>query len=125
MIQIETGSPEGVVVATAIGRVSASDYTENLIPALDKARADADKLRLLLVLGPDFEGYEGEAALEDAKLGIHNWTSFDRIGLVTDHEAYATLAKAMGFLMPGEVRAFPVADLAAARAWVGSGPTDV
>jgi hypothetical protein len=124
MIEIESGSPEGVVVATASGRVTASDYAERLIPALEPARTGSDKLRMLLVLGPDFEGYEGEAALEDAKLGIDHWTSFDRIGLVTDHEAYATLTKAIGFLMPGEVRSFHVADLDEARRWVTSGTTE-
>jgi hypothetical protein len=122
VIRVDHRGLPGVIVAEGVGEITADDYTDRLIPAIENAsKQGAGKLRLLLVLGPDFEGYEGGAALEDAKLGIHHWSSFERIGLVTDHEGYATAAKALGFLMPGEVRTFPVARLDEAREWVGAG----
>ena len=123
MMRIDQTAPPGVVIAEGVGEITADDYKDSLIPAIEEASAGDAKLRLLLVLGPEFEGYEGGGALEDAKLGMQHWTSFERIGLVTDHEAYATLARALGFLMPGEVRTFPTADLSQARDWVGAGPT--
>jgi hypothetical protein len=125
MMRIEQSDLPGVIVAEGVGEITASDYTDRLIPAIEAAaQSGASKLRMLLVLGPDFEGYEGGAAVEDAKLGIHHWTSFERIGLVTDHEGYATAARGLGFLMPGDIRTFPVAALDEAREWVGVESTD-
>jgi hypothetical protein len=37
---------------------------------------------------------------------------------VTDVEWLGTATKAMGFMMPGEVRVFPNAELEAARDWL-------
>jgi hypothetical protein len=118
MIDIETGEKPNVIVAKASGTVTADDYASILIPAIEQASAAGEKLRFLFVLGPGFDGYEGAAALDDARMGLHHWTSFERIGLVTDHEAYRGLAKAFGFLMPGEVRVFTLAGRADAEDWI-------
>jgi SpoIIAA-like len=107
MIDIETGEKPNVIVAKASGTVTADDYASILIPAIEQASAAGEKLRFLFVLGPGFDGYEGAAALDD-----------ERIGLVTDHEAYRGLAKAFGFLMPGEVRVFTLAGRADAEDWI-------
>ena len=118
MIKLLDGMPKNVVVASATGHVSEDDYEDVLIPAVKAALEDSDKIRLLYVLGEEFEGYEAEAALDDAKMGMHLWTSFDRIGLVTDHGAYRTMTKAFGFLMPGQVRTFTNNQLEEAKVWV-------
>ena len=118
MIQIDDSAPEGVVIAEASGRVTARDYSEMLMPAIERAASSAEKIRFLYVLGADFDGYEGEAAMDDARLGIEHWSSFERIALVSDHDAYRGLAHVFGFLMPGEVRVFPLEDVSQARSWI-------
>jgi hypothetical protein len=124
MIRILEGASTRVVVAEASGKVTAEDYESVLIPAVEGASADGVKLRFLYVLGTEFEGYEGAAALDDAKMGMHFWASFDRIGLVTDHDVIAGLAKALGFLMPGEFKVFPLSERTAAEEWVAADMAD-
>jgi hypothetical protein len=118
MIQIDESAPAGVVIAEASGRVTAGDYAELLMPAIETAAASAERIRFLYVLGADFDGYEGGAAMDDARLGIEHWSSFERIALVTDHDAYRGFARVFGFLMPGEVRVYPLADVSEARSWI-------
>jgi SpoIIAA-like len=88
-----------------------------LMPAIERAAASAE-IRFLYIFAADFAGYEGEAAMEDPRLGIEHWSSLERIALVTDHDAYRGLAHVFGFLMPGEVRVHPLEDVSEARSWI-------
>lgn len=118
MIELTPDLAPHVIIAEAHGTVSARDYQEVLIPAVTAADTDGRPLRMLYVLAPDFEGFEAEAALDDGRLGLGHWRELERIGLVTDHEVYRVMTRALGFLMPGQVRVFALADRDAAREWV-------
>lgn len=118
MIEVVSGLPDNVVGLNAIGTVSADDYESVVIPAIEAASKDGQKARFLFVLGPGFDGYAAEAALDDAKMGMHHWSDFERVALVTDHGMYRSLVKAFGFLMPGKVKVFDVASLEEAKTWV-------
>lgn len=120
MIELIEGLGEGVVGARAVGKVTADDYESTLIPAVETALSQRDKARMLYVLGAEFEGYDGEAALDDARMGLEHWTDFERIAVVTDHGTYRTAIKGFGFLMPGEVKVFGVDELDEAKGWVTS-----
>lgn len=120
MIELIEGLGSGVVGARAVGEVSAEDYESTLIPAVDAVLAVNDKVRMLFVLGSEFEGYEADAALDDARMGLHHWRDFERIAVVTDHGSYRTAIKGFGFLMPGEVRVYPVDEIEAAKDWISS-----
>lgn len=122
MIRRLGGLPGHVVAAEATGTISDSDYADVLIPAVEAA--GERRLRLLFVLGEGFEGHDAHAALDDARMGLAHWGDFDRIALVTDHGAYRVVAKGLGFLMPGEVRVYALADRGDAIAWVGEPPDD-
>jgi hypothetical protein len=118
MIELEPDLPPHVVVATAHDRVDGHDYDDVLVPAVEAATAGEAKARLLYVLADDFEGYTPAAALDDTRIGMQHWGDFERIGLVSDHEAYRGLVRGLGFLIPGEVRVFPLPELERARAWL-------
>lgn len=120
MIEMIEGLGDGVIGARAVGKVTAEDYESALIPAVESALETRDKARMLYVLGPEFDGYDGEAALDDARMGMHHWADFERIAVVTDHGAYRTAIKGFGFLMPGEVHVFAVDELDAAKDWISS-----
>lgn len=120
MIELIEGMGSGVVGARAVGEVSADDYESTLIPAVQAALSENDKIRMLYVLGPEFEGYEAEAALDDARMGLSHWSDFERIAVVTDHAVYRTAIKGFGFLMPGEVKVFGVDEMDAAKNWVNT-----
>jgi hypothetical protein len=118
LIQIIEGLPDNVVGLEAVGEIRAGDYKSTLDPAVDKALAADDKIRLLYVLGNEFTGYSGGAMWEDTKLGVSHWSSWEKIALVTDHKGYEDGVKAFAWMMPCEVRVFAVADLSEAKTWV-------
>ena len=109
--------PPGVVGLRASGKVTAEDYKTVLAPTLDRALADSGKVRLVYELGADYEGFEGGGVWQDLRLGASHFNSFDRMALVTDVDWMRHAANALGFLMPGEIEVFPLAERAAAAAW--------
>lgn len=117
MITLDDTTDPTTVVARASGRVTADDYESVLLPAVEAA-AGSGPVRLLYVLGDDFDGYDVEAGVDDLRMGLHHWRDFARIALVTDHEGLRVMARALGFAMPGEVRVHALDDVEAAMAWV-------
>jgi SpoIIAA-like len=106
-------------IAEAHGTVTARDYSEVLMPAIERAASLGEKIRFLYIFADDFAGHEGEAAMED-RLGIGHWSSFERIRLVTDNDAYHGLAHVFGFLMHGEVSVFDLEDVSEPRSWISA-----
>lgn len=109
-------APEGVLAFRAVGEVRAADYDEVLRPALEAAR-EHGKLRMVYVLGPEFDSYSAGAALEDAKLGLWHPGSWERVAIVTSHDALRHAVKAFGWMIPGEVAVFEADALDEALAW--------
>ena len=120
MLELLPGLPDNVLGIKAVGEVEEDDYEDILVPAIEDRLERHDKIRLLYVLGPEFEGYDGEAMWEDAKLGFKTFTSYDRVAVVTDAVWVRRSVKAFGWMMPGDVDVFPVDDLARAREWVSA-----
>lgn len=118
MLKIIDDLPEDVLGLEAIGEVTADDYRDVLVPALETKLATHPKARLLYVLGPAFEGFSGGAAWQDAKIGMKHFTDFDRVAVVTDTDWIQKMVEAFGFVMPGEVETFDSDELGSARGWV-------
>jgi SpoIIAA-like len=118
MFKLIEGLPSGVLGVEASGKVTHEDYARVLVPKAE-AMIKHGPLRLLYVIGPDFEAYELGAIWDDSVFGIRHWRDFERVGFVGDQ---AWLRAAVGFFspfMPCEVRLFPLAELEAAKAWIG------
>ena len=117
MIKLLSGMPAGVLGLQAIDDVEEEDYRNVVVPAVDAAIAEHGKVRLVYVLGPEFDEYEEEAAWEDLKLGVRHPASFERIAIVTDARWAGPTIRIFSVLWPGQARAFPLADLEAAKRW--------
>lgn len=122
MIRLLSGMPPGVLGLQAIDDVEEQDYQNVIVPAVEAAIAEHGKVRLVYVLGPEFDEYEGEAVWEDLRLGARHPASFDRIAVVTDARWVGPAIKVFSVLWPGQARAFPLADLEAAKRWAAEGP---
>jgi len=122
MLTLMAGLPANVVGIEAVGKVQADDYRTVLEPALAEAGKGGGKMRMLYLLGADYEGYSAGAMWEDTKLGKHDFNRFDRIAVVTDHNVMADAIRVFGWLVPGEVRTYTTAQLDDARAWVSEAP---
>jgi len=121
MIEMLEGLPEGVVGAVAKGRVSRKDYDEILIPAVEAAFKDREKVRFYYELGREFSGIDAGAMWEDFRVGIGHFSGWERIAVVTDVDWIRHAINAFRFLVPCETRIFPTSAAAEARRWVAAG----
>jgi hypothetical protein len=119
MIDLISDLPENVLGLEARGEVTHEDYEKVLIPAVETQLEAHRKARVLYVLGSEFSGYSMAAMWDDAKVGMEHPFSWERIAVVTDNDAYRRLIKGFGFLVPGKVRVFDLAELDRAKVWVG------
>ena len=107
--------PPGVIGFEASGKLRAEDYRDTLLPALQRAAAGGE-VRIVIVI-PKFEGFSGGAMWQDLKMGVEHWSAWKRIALVTDIEWMVHGTEWFGWMTPGEVRHFPLADRDAAVEW--------
>jgi SpoIIAA-like len=118
VIDLIPGLPENVVGFVGKGEVTSDDYTGTLIPAIEAALADHDKIRLLYVLGKDFTGFSGGAMFEDGKVGMTHLGRWEKMAVVADEKWIRTAVEAVGYLIPGKIKTFTVAQEADASEWV-------
>jgi hypothetical protein len=108
--------PPGVIGFEVSGKLQTEDYRDVLLPALQKAAANGE-VRIVIVL-PKFDGATGGAIWQDLKMGVEHWRAWKRIAVVTDVEWMIHGVDWFGWMTPGEVKRFPLAERAAAVAWV-------
>jgi SpoIIAA-like len=80
--------------------------------------ADGQKIRLLYLIGPEAREVEGDAMTADTGFRARHASSFDRVAVVSDETWMRPAMRALSFMLPGKARSFPVAELAAAKAWL-------
>jgi len=73
---------------------------------------------LLSVLGTEFTGFDAGAMWDDTKLGVKTFNSYERMAIVTDATWVRRSIKALGWLIPGDVRVFHVDELDSALGWI-------
>ena len=121
MLRPMTDVPAGTIGFEAVGEVEDDDWEETVEPVLRREIADGRKVRLLYVMGPAARDVEGDAMKADAEFRARHASSFERIAVVSDEDWMRPALRALSFLMPGSARAFPVHELAAAKAWLAEG----
>lgn len=112
------GFPDNVLAIAASGTITRADYDKVLIPAVEAALKQHDKLNLYYEIGSDFAGVEVGAAWEDFMVGVSHWTRWQKIAVVTDVAWIANTMNAFGFMMPATLKTFPLAAKDEARRWI-------
>jgi hypothetical protein len=120
MIELLKNFPGNVVALSAKGRVTKEDYEKVVIPAVEKAIAQHDKVRLYYQIGPDFSGIDPGAMWADTKVGMGHFLRWERIAVVTDIDWIRLSVTAFGFLMPAQVSVYSTAEAAGARKWISA-----
>jgi SpoIIAA-like len=110
------GLPSGVIGFEAAGRIEASDYRDVLLPAVRDMSERGEAVRIVLVF-ERFEGMSSGAVWRDLKLGVDNLRRWKRIALVTDLDWMITVTSLFGWMMPGDLKRFPLAERDQAIAW--------
>lgn len=119
IVQLQ-GFPENVIAFAGRGQVTKDDYVSILIPAVEKAFASHDRLRVYYELGVDFAGIDADAIVEDFKIGMQHLTRWGRFAVVTDVPWVAHAASLFSFLIPGAMNVFSTKDADQARSWIVS-----
>jgi hypothetical protein len=118
MLEQIQGLPAEIWGVRAKGRVSKEDYDEVVVPALDRASQEGQRIRLLYELGPEFESFSPAAAWEDLRVGAHYQRLFDRCAVVTDHDWFTNATNAISAVAPCPTRVFKLANFAQAVEWL-------
>lgn len=126
MIEPLADMPTGTVGFRVAGEVEREDYDEVLMPELRRALERERGLRTLYVI-EDLDEIEPGALWADAKLGfnlgVRHHEAWVRSAIVTDIAWMARAARLFAWMIPGEARVFPLAELEQAKTWVaGAAP---
>lgn len=120
VIERLTDMPPGTVGFRASGEIEREDYDDVLTPELKRALA-AGELRTLYVI-EDIDEIEPGALWADSRLGFdlafRHRDAWVRSAIVTDIHWMVQATKLFAWMIPGEVRVFPLAELDHAKAWV-------
>jgi hypothetical protein len=121
MIERISDMPAGTVGFRVAGDVESEDYANVLVPELHNALEAGGGLRTLYVI-EDLDEIEPGALWADSKLGfdlgVRHHDAWVRSAIVTDIPWMARASRMFLWMIPGEARVFPLAELDQAKAWV-------
>ena len=123
MIRTIEGMPAGTIGFEAAGKVTEDDYRAVLAPAV-KAALEQGDVRLMYVLGKDFESYALSGIWADTKLWAGHLRGWQRVAIVSDADWIENAVKAFAWMMPGEVKVFETDDVDDAKEWLAGKDDD-
>ena len=115
MIKELADLPPGVIGFEVGGTIHTDDYRDVVLPAVQRAAA-AGEIRFVIVI-PEFHGMTGGAVWEDLKVGVEHFRAWKRIAVVTDIDWMRNVTGLFGWMTPGQVKVFPLAQRDEAIAW--------
>jgi hypothetical protein len=118
MITMLEGFPDHILAVSGVGKVTAEDYRDTLIPEATRRIEKFGKMRLFCVLGDQFEGLTAGAAWADLSLGVSRWNEFDRLAVITDSTWIKDAILLLAPIYRHPMRVFSTAERDAARAWI-------
>jgi SpoIIAA-like len=124
MLQQMSDMPAGTVGFRAIGKVDDDDFEHAVEPVLRSEIAAGRKIRLLYLLGPELREYEGDTLAEEMKFAARHPTQYERVAVVSDEDWLRPALRVLSVLVPGQLRAFPVSQLTAAKSWLAAADSE-
>lgn len=118
MLHILPETAGDIIVLQATGKLTSEDYQTVFIPLVEQKTTAHNKIRCLIYLDRDFNGWETGAMWEDAKLGIHHNSDFLRLAIVGGGEWLDWAVKIGDALMTGEAKHFTESQFLQALHWI-------
>ncbi len=115
MIKELDDMPTGVLGFETSGRLEAEDYRDVLLPAVEHGEVDGE-LRVVLII-PTWDGMTGGALWQDLKMGTEHLRRWKRLALVTDLDWMVHATSLFGWMTPGQMKHFTLAERDQAAAW--------
>jgi hypothetical protein len=120
MIEHLKDFPGNVLAFVCKGHVTKEDYETVLVPPVVDALKKHDKVRLYYETADDFTGIDPGAVWTDFRVGMEHLTRWERIAVVTDVDWIKHTMQFFSFMMPAQMKIFPLSEAAAARAWIAA-----
>jgi hypothetical protein len=117
MLQFLPESQGHILGVKVISRFTNRDYQEFLIPRLQDLIKAHGRVRVLLYLDNDFQGWELEA-IRNHPFGLQHKDDFQKIAVVGGSWRLRLEMKLVASFMAGEVRNFSREELPAAWTWL-------
>jgi hypothetical protein len=105
------------------GKITDEDYKDVITPRLEEALKSGEPVRMLVYIDESYTGLEGGAMWDDARFGLSHLGDivrgrFKKIALVGGRGWEMKAGEIFGHLIPGEIKAYDVAELDQAWSWV-------
>ena len=118
MLQFINDLPDYVVGIHAIGEVRKDDYERVIVPRINDLAKRQGEINYLLVLETDVQNFTLGSWWEDLKLGLKNFTKWNKIAVVTDQKSIEWFSDAFRFFIPGKSKGFALSELEKAIQWI-------
>ena len=119
MIELLPDMPQGVIGIRASGRLR-GDELRDFKPKIEELLKTGE-IRIVEVIGPDYEGFGPGGFVEDLKLGfgtvLPHHSAFKRIAIVSDKDWVAHVLHALAWMIPGDLAVFGLDELDRAKEW--------
>ena len=110
--------PDSALGVTAEGKITGTDYETVLIPTLELKLKTNKRIQMLYHLSNSFTGFDLNAMMDDAKMGLKHLSAFDKVALVSDQQVINNVAKFFGYLLSCELRIYKESELEEAKKWI-------
>ena len=118
MMELIPDLPDHVVGVKATGHITAEDYEQVLIPAVEEKLKTNKKINFIYHVDENFERFAPGAMWSDAKTGFAHLADWNRVAAVTDVEWLRKMIAAFGFFWSGHIRVFRNTEYDQALEWV-------
>jgi hypothetical protein len=120
MIKKLESSSDEIVVLEAIKEISSDDYTNVLIPEMQKLIDSKGEIRCVVIFDETFTNFTLGAMVQDGLFGIKNISEFKRVSIVGLHSWMEELVKLAEFMAPDIVKRFNPDEMDKALSWAKS-----
>ncbi len=118
MITKLSESSDTALLVQASGHLTHEDYQTTFIPELQRLINIKGKARVLLYMDEGFEGWEMQAAWDDAKFGLAHRNDFSKLAIVGGPKWVAWGVRLSETLISGEIKMFEPEQLSEAKIWI-------
>ncbi|GAA4880513.1 STAS/SEC14 domain-containing protein [Actinomycetospora straminea] len=125
MLRRIPGLPDRIAAFDAVGRISADDYAATVEPLLTEAEGEGRRLRILVRMGPEYEGFTAGAVWGKAEAWMRHprlWRSIEGYALVSDIGWVDEFAHLASFLVSFPMRVFGLDGFDEAVTWLAELP---
>lgn len=118
MLQFIRDLEPHVVGIHAVGEVTKEDVETVLMPHIDDLVKRQGEINYLLVLETDVKNFTAGAWWGDLKLGLKNFTKWNKIAIVSNQKGVEWFSDVFRFFIPGKSRGFSLDELDEAVKWI-------